>query len=316
MNYMFNCRFSHVVNSGIVAKKLERTGKMTKLVNDNVIIGGSRIAYGVHGEGEPLLLIHGTPFFSHIWRKVLPSLVDAGHNVYIYDLLGFGHSERPRDPSVDTSVSGQLPVLLELMTHWGIESCHVVAHDIGGAIAQQLGIFHPERIKTLTIIDTVSFDSWPSKRTREQMAAGLESLIGASDAEHRRHFSEWIYSAAFDHENLAAGPHDAYLDMISGPVGQASLFQHQIMHYDPGHTLKVVDRLHELENLPVQFIWGANDQWQVVDWAHKLHAAVPGSTLHILENCGHLVPEDQPEKLSELVKAHTSTCKRPQLAQV
>ncbi len=152
---------------------------MTQLVDGNAIIGGHRIAHGVHGDGEAVILIHGTPFFSHIWRKVLPDLVAAGLKVHVYDLLGFGHSERPRDPSVDTSVSGQLPLLLELMQHWELASAHVVAHDIGGAIAQQLGIFHPERIKTLTLIDSVSFDSWPSRRTREQMAAGLENLIAA-----------------------------------------------------------------------------------------------------------------------------------------
>ena len=288
---------------------------MTKLVNDNVIINGNRIAYGIHGNGEPLLLIHGTPFFSHIWRKVLPKLVAAGYQVHIYDLLGFGYSERPRDPSIDTSVSAQLPVLLELMSHWNLENSHIVAHDIGGAIAQQLGIYHPQRIKSLSIIDTVSFDSWPSKRTREQMAAGLENLIGVRDETHREHFSEWINSAAYDQDNLHSGPHTAYLEMISGPVGQASLFQHQIMHYDPEHTLKVVKRLHELGNLPVQFIWGANDQWQVVDWAHKLHAAVPGSSLHILEDCGHLVPEDQPDKLLQLVMEHITASVEAQVAE-
>ena len=277
---------------------------MTKLVPDNVLIDGNRIAYGIHGDGEPLVLIHGTPFFSHIWRRVLPVLVDSGYRVHVYDLLGFGNSERPRDRSVDTSVSGQLPVLTELMNYWELESSHIVAHDIGGAVAQQLGIYNQERIRTLTLIDTVSFDSWPSKRTREQMAAGLDNLIAASDAEHLRHFREWIFSAAFDHDNLRSGPLDTYLDMISGPVGQASLFQHQIMHYDPEHTAQLTDKLHELGKLPVQLVWGADDQWQVTDWAHKLNAAIPGSSLHILEQCGHLVPEDQPEELSKLILQH------------
>ena len=279
---------------------------MTRLVRNNVVIDGNRIAYGIHGDGIPIVLIHGTPFFSHIWRKVVAELTASGLKVYLYDLLGFGYSERPRDESVDTSVSGQLPVLLELLRHWRLDSCHLVAHDIGGAVAQQLGIYHPERVKTLTLIDCVSFDSWPSQRTREQMAAGLESLIAASDAEHRRHFGEWIRSAAFDQENLQAGPLDTYLDMISGPVGQASLFQHQIRHYDPGHTSRLSDRLHELGRLQVQLIWGANDNWQVVDWAHRLNAAIPGSKLRILEHCGHLAPEDQPEKVSQLVIDHVA----------
>ena len=282
---------------------------MTTLVNNNVLIKGHRIAYGVHGQGEPVVLIHGTPFFSHIWRHILPVLVDAGYQVHLYDLLGFGHSERPQDKSVDTSVSAQLPVLLALMDHWELDGAHIVGHDIGGAIAQHLGIFHSERIKTLSIVDCVSYDSWPSPRTRQQMAEGLDKLIGATDVEHRQHFHEWLLSASHNPEKLPSDALNTYLEMISGPVGQASLFQHQIMHYDPVHTMKIADRLPELGRLPTQFIWGENDQWQVIDWAHRLHKAVPGSHLHILEACGHLVPEDQPEKLSELLINHMTSAK-------
>lgn len=273
-----------------------------ELVTKNLLIDGNRIAWGVHGEGEPVVLIHGTPFFSHVWRRMAPELVAAGYRVHTYDLLGFGNSERPRDPAVDTSVSAQLPVLLELFEHWGLERAHIVGHDIGGAVAQQLGVFHPERIETLTLVDCVSYDSWPSKRTREQMQAGLETLIAAPDGEHRAHFREWMLSAAYDRQALIDGPLDEYLEMVSGAVGQGSLFQHQIRHYDPQHTLCVADRLHELGRLPVQIIWGADDAWQRVDWAYRLQADIPGSQLHVLENCGHLVPEDQPEKLLALVR--------------
>ena len=277
---------------------------MNNLVQDNVLINGNRIALGVHGQGEPIVLIHGTPFFSHIWRNVLPVLVSAGYQVFTYDLLGFGNSERPQDKSVDTSVSGQLPILVELLDHWELQSPHVVAHDIGGAVAQQLGIFHPARIKTLTLIDCVSFDSWPSKRTREQMESGLENLMSASDEKHREHFREWLLTATHNKEKLRSGPLETYIEMISGPVGQGSLFQHQIMHYDYIHTSKLTDRLHELGKIPVQLIWGRNDQWQILDWAHQLNEAIPGSRLNILDECGHLAPEDQPEKVAELVIGH------------
>ena len=76
----------------------------------------------------------------------------------------------------------------------------------------------------MTMIDVVSYDSWPSPRTQQQMADGLDKLIAASDAEHRAHFSDWLLSATYFPEKLKVGGHDDYLDMISGPVGQASLF--------------------------------------------------------------------------------------------
>ena len=60
---------------------------MTPLVDDHVLIKDTRIAHGVHGDGKPVLLIHGTPSSSHIWRKTLPALLEAGYRVHLYDLL-------------------------------------------------------------------------------------------------------------------------------------------------------------------------------------------------------------------------------------
>ena len=274
---------------------------MYSLANENVLIGGQRVAHAKVGSGEPVVLIHGTPSSSYIWRNVAPQLAEAGHRVHVFDLLGYGASERPFDPAVDTSVSGQVPILKELMTHWGLESAHVVAHDIGGAIAQRFCIFYPALARTLTLIDTVSFDSWPSKRTNEQMKAGLEALIKKPDAEHRAHFREWLLSTVEREETFASGPLETFVDLISGPIGQASLFQHQVAHYDHYHTSEISDRLAELSAMPVQIIWGENDAWQVVEWAHKLRAAIPGSTLHVLPQCGHFAMEDQPERISNLV---------------
>lgn len=274
---------------------------MTALTPDNAIIDGYRIAYGVHGEGPPVVLIHGTPSFSFIWRHIVPDLQAAGRRVHVFDLLGYGHSERPVDPAVDTSVARQVEVLLALLDRWGLGDAHVVAHDIGGAVAQRLALFHPERVRTLTLVDSVSFDSWPSPRTREQMKAGLEHLIKAPDAEHRGQFREWIKTTVAEPEQMPEEALAAYVDMISGPVGQPSFFQHQVAHYDPRYTAELTDRLPELGERPLQLIWGEDDHWQVLDWAHRLHDAIPGARLHVLERCGHFAMEDRPEAIARYV---------------
>lgn len=274
---------------------------MSELTPDNALLDGQRIACGVHGEGAPMVLLHGTPSFSWIWRNVAPALVAAGHRVYLFDLLGYGNSERPRDPGVDTSVAAQVDVLIALMDHWGLADAHIVAHDIGGAVAQRLGVFHRERVRSLTLIDTVSFDSWPSQRTREQMKAGIEQLTQAAADVHRAHFRDWLLTTVHDPANLAEETLTAYLDMISGPVGQASLFQHQVAHYDCRYTSELTDRLAELGERPVQLIWGAEDRWQQLDWAHQLRDAVPGAELHVLEQCGHFAMEERPDSIARLV---------------
>jgi pimeloyl-ACP methyl ester carboxylesterase len=65
--------------------------------------------------------------------------------------------------------------------------------------------------------------------------------------------------------------------------------------------MEIADRLPELGNLPVKIIWGANDIWQVTDWAHKLNDTIPGSDLVILDECGHFAQEDQPDKIAQLL---------------
>jgi len=274
---------------------------MPHLVLEDFLINGYRIAHGRHGAGEAVVLIHGTPSSSHIWRNVVPQLVDMGYCVHLFDLLGFGASERPQDLAVDTSVSAQVAILDAMLSHWGLDQPHIVAHDIGGAIAQRFCIFNPGKAGSLTLIDTVSFDSWPSKRTNEQMKAGLDSLIKKPDAEHRAHFRDWLLSTVHDKDRFQAGSLKYFVELISGPVGQASFFQHQVRHYDHKHTSQMDGRLAELGNLPVQILWGEKDIWQVVDWAHKLHAAIPGSNLHFLPDCGHFAMEDKPEEIAALI---------------
>ncbi len=272
---------------------------MTDLLNENVIIDGRRIACGAHGTGDPLVLIHGTPSHSFIWRNVVPKLTGAGYRVHLFDLLGFGASERPRDPAVDTSVAAQDAVLTKLMSHWGLDSAHIVSHDIGGAIGLRFGVAHPEMTRTLTVINTVSYDSWPSITWQKIIAKGLDELTRAPDEEHRKRIATQLRMVVQDGSIMAGDVLDSYLDAISGPIGQPSFFQHQVRHYDSRYTSELDGRLATLgHRLPVQILWGAADQWQPVHWAHKLAADIPGSVLHIIPEAGHFAMEDKPDAVA------------------
>ncbi|MBS7548363.1 alpha/beta fold hydrolase [Dietzia massiliensis] len=65
----------------------------------------------------------------------MPGRTEAGYRTHVFDLLGYGLSERPADPEVDTSITGQVAVLDGLLEEWGLDTFHLVAHDIGGGIA-------------------------------------------------------------------------------------------------------------------------------------------------------------------------------------
>ena len=95
-------------------------------------LSGGELAYDVFGYGPPVILVHGTPSRSYVWRDVSSKLADR-FTIYIFDLLGFGESERRE--GLDVSIAAQARLLAELIEAWGLEEPAVAGHDIGGSIA-------------------------------------------------------------------------------------------------------------------------------------------------------------------------------------
>ena len=81
-----------------------------------VLTEGGEVAYGVFGGGPPVVLVHGTPSRSSLWRGVVGRLAGS-HEVYVYDLVGFGESERYEEQNVSIVAQGR--VLAELIEAWG-----------------------------------------------------------------------------------------------------------------------------------------------------------------------------------------------------
>ncbi len=277
-----------------------------QLIPNDSLIAGRRIAWGVHGEGAPVVLMHGTPSASYIWRDVLGPLVAAGRRVHLFDLLGYGASERPAEADADSSVAGQTALLHRLLDHWGLAAAHIVGHDIAGAVAQKIAVETPARVSSLTLIDSVSFDSWPSEFTKKTLADGIEALSRAPAAEHRARMSDWLKTAVADVETFEREALPFYLDLISGPVGQASYFQHQMATYESSVTEALGPLLHRLARTPTLILWGAEERWQLLHHARRLHDAIPGSALHILEGAGHFAMEDKPAEIAALIAEHTA----------
>jgi pimeloyl-ACP methyl ester carboxylesterase len=271
---------------------------MQDILNDHVIVDGHRIAVGRHGHGTPVVMVHGTPSHSFIWRSVVPRLVEAGCQVHLFDLLGYGKSERPT--SCDTSVAAQGAVLAALLDHWGLRAFHLVAHDIGGAVGLRYAVTRPERLSSLTVIDTVSYDSWPSETWRRIISDHLERFAAISAGEVRELLTRQLKMTVHDEDRMSGAVLEAYLEPITGAIGQPSFFLHQVSHYDSRYTEEITDKLDAI-NVPVQIIWGTEDRWQPVSWAHRLAKDIPGAHLHLVPGAGHFLMEDAPETVAALV---------------
>src|SRR5262245_36605960 len=103
------------------------------------------------GSGEPVLLLHGFPDSSHLWRNQIPALVDAGFRVVAPDLRGFGDSDKP----LETEAYG-VPAIVEdvvgILDRLDVRRAHVVGHDWGAAVAWALTALHPERVSRLVAL--------------------------------------------------------------------------------------------------------------------------------------------------------------------
>jgi len=116
--------------------------------------GGVRSFVRDQGEGEPVVLMHGIPVSSFLYRKVLPLLAERGLRGVAFDLPGLGLAEKRAD--FDYTWSGLGRWTGAAIDALGIERCHLVLHDIGGPIALEWALRNRERVQTLTVLDTLA----------------------------------------------------------------------------------------------------------------------------------------------------------------
>ena len=198
------------------------------------------------GSGPPVLLLHGFPDSSHLWRNQIPALVNVGLRVIAPDLRGFGESDKPAEVEAYA-----LPVILQevvgLLDKLGTERVHVVAHDWGAAVGWLLASLHPDRVDRLVALSVgnpnVFFKSGVDQREKSwymllfQFRGVAEQLLMRNDwqlcrdlVRHHSETGKWIadlsrpgaLSAALNWYRANAGPEVFLADRMPLPNVQAS----------------------------------------------------------------------------------------------
>lgn len=250
---------------------------------------GQEVRYGTLGDGPPLVLVHGTPFSSVVWRRIAPHL--ARHRrVHYWDLLGYGRSEM-RDGQ-DVSLGVQNRVLAALLSHWELEAPDVVAHDFGGTTALRTHILDRHEFRSLTLIDPVAIGPWGSPfvqaaREHEAVFAALPAYI------HEAIVRAYIRGAT--HRPLADADLDRYVEPWLGATGQPAFYR-QIAQMSQRFTDEIEDRFGEVR-CPTTILWGEEDAWVPRARGADLARRIPGAELRLVPAAGHLVQEDAPEAI-------------------
>lgn len=251
---------------------------------------GREVFWERMGEGPPLIVLHGTPWSSALWRPYAAALAQR-FTVYLWDMPGYGRSSKAAEHPVDLGVQGEL--FADLLRHWGLDRPHVVAHDFGGAVALRTRLLHGAEYRSLCLVDVVALSPWGSpfftlvKENADVFAqlppdihrAAVEAYVrGASNRELRA-----------DELRMLTTP---WLD----PSGQQAFYR-QIAQADEQFTQEVEPRYGEITE-PVHIVWGTEDTWIPVDRAHRLRSAIPHASLALIDGAGHLVQLDQPVALA------------------
>ncbi|HEY5098789.1 MAG TPA: alpha/beta fold hydrolase, partial [Gaiellaceae bacterium] len=143
-------------------------------------LDGLRMHYVDEGSGPPVLLLHGEPTSSFLWRNIIPPLVAAGYRAVAPDLIGFGRSDKPEDIgwySYDRHVAS----VEQLVDELGLHGLTLVVHDWGGPVGLRFAVEHEDLVDRLVILDTGIGGGRPPSETWLRFRAVVRELGGALD---------------------------------------------------------------------------------------------------------------------------------------
>jgi pimeloyl-ACP methyl ester carboxylesterase len=279
-------------------------------------VGDANIAYLDEGNGPPVLLLHGCPFSSFVWRKVIRRL-SPSYRCLAPDLLGLGDTETPE--GADWSLRAQAAMVLGFLDALDIHAAHVIGHDHGGAIAQLLAAEHPERLERLVLANAEAYDNWPSAEERPFVRITKVPLIG--DLALRLWATRPVLRltlarahAVYDPEVLTAELIDGYIRKNFGDRHRRSKTRRFLaLQFEPANNRVTQDLLDGLRRFdhPTLLIWGKDDPHFGPEWGERLRRDIPGAErLELLPSTGHLLMEERPEQFATLVRDFLPTNSR------
>lgn len=248
------------------------------------------------GEGPPLLLIMGMSGTALHWGEELLEELRRDFDVIAFDNRGVGASTRLDGEVTIRQMAADAAALLGALE---IDSADVLGISMGGMIAQELALAHPELVRTLTLGCTYSGGEGSSVAPQETVALLGEAMMSGDRARAVRAGWEVNVSAPFAADLQAWNAFAAIAERraVAVPVVLAQ------MQAIAGHDTSA--RLPSLR-LPTLVIHGTEDRMLPVSNGHMIAELIPDSRLEILDGVGHLFFWEEPQRTAELVRAHTA----------
>ena len=264
-------------------------------------VDGIRLHYVDDGSGPPILMMHGQPTWSYLYRKMIPPLVAAGYRCVAPDLMDFGLSDKPAKES-DYNLSRHEGLITGLVEKLGLEAVTIVGQDWGRPISLRYAIDHQSNIKALAILNTLvtimpmplffkimfrsgGFSSFLSKRLDlfRKMSFGGKLLIKRPlDARAKEQYM-------MPHKDISTRSGIAAFPKMIPPNER-----HENAQY-----IKDIDDTLRLWDIPVLVMFSDKDMAFKVAEGQRIAAMVPNGRFHVIENAGHFLQEDAGEDIAD-----------------
>ncbi|MFI5395411.1 MAG: alpha/beta fold hydrolase [Candidatus Binatia bacterium] len=250
------------------------------------------------GKGTPVVLLHGFPDSSYLWRHQIPALVGAGFRVIAPDLRGFGQSDKPEAvheyalPVVINDVTG-------VMDQLGIQRAHVVGHDWGAAVGWMLGAYFPERVDRLVALSVghlATFMDLPIEQREKSWYMLLFQFQGV--AEQLLQADDWKLFRQFLRNQ---GDVDRYLEDLSRPGALTAALNWYRANVAPEMLVVPAPPVPPVQ-APTLGIWSSGDKYLLEEGMTRSAEHVLGPWRYErIEGAGHWIPVDAPEQLNRLL---------------
>lgn len=257
---------------------------------------GTKLHYLECGEGEAVLLLHGWPTSAHLWRSLMP-ILGRNKRAIALDLPGYGLSDKPLD--VRYSFSYYERIIEDFLEALDISKVDLVVHDLGGPVGVLWAVRHPEKVRSLALLNTLVYPelSWavkvfglavrlPLLRDYMSSAAGLKFAMKFGVCRKEKITDEVMkgYIEPFQTKAARTG-------LLNGAKGLSARGFREI-----GEKLPQFD-------VPVRLIYGEEDRIlpDVADTMRRVKEDLPQAEITSIPNCGHFLQEDDPETVANLL---------------
>jgi pimeloyl-ACP methyl ester carboxylesterase len=269
------------------------------MIHRHADLGDVRLHYVTAGEGFPVVLLHGWPQTWYEWRHIIPELA-RHHLVIAPDLRGLGDSSRPLDGYDKKTIGNDVWRLVH--DRLGIEAFYLVGHDWGGPTAYAIAVAHPQAVRKLAILDVAipgdgSANISQGGRRWHHAFHQTMDLPEALIAGREDIYFGWFYRNYGHHPNVIPDADIAeYLRTYRQPGAlRAGLAYYRNIPRDIADNLAISQDF----KLPMPVLaLGGNNSWgrrmEVLESLKRLATDVRGG---VIENCGHWMPEEQPDEL-------------------